>query len=83
MCNSFVSMTSTHAVTKETIPVTSDTQRLFVVTGGPGSGKTTLIDALAQADCARSIEAGRGVIQDQVAIGGPALPGAARRRSPN
>jgi predicted ATPase len=61
-------------VTKETIPVTSDTQRLFVVTGGPGSGKTTLIDALAQAGCARSIEAGRGVIQDQVAIGGPALP---------
>ena len=54
--------------------MTSDTQRLFVVTGGPGSGKTTLIDALAQAGCARSIEAGRGVIQDQVAIGGPALP---------
>jgi energy-coupling factor transporter ATP-binding protein EcfA2 len=54
--------------------VTSDTQRLFVVTGGPGSGKTTLIDALAQAGCARSIEAGRGVIQDQVAIAGPALP---------
>jgi predicted ATPase len=61
-------------VTKETIPVTSDTQRLFVVTGGPGSGKTTLIDALAQVGCARSIEAGRGVIQDQVAVGGPALP---------
>jgi len=61
-------------VTKETIPVTSDTQRLFVVTGGPGAGKTTLIDALAQAGCARSIEAGRGVIQDQVAIDGPALP---------
>jgi predicted ATPase len=54
--------------------VTSDTQRLFVVTGGPGSGKTTLIDALAQAGCARSIEAGRGVIQDQMAIGGSALP---------
>ena len=54
--------------------MTSDTQRLFVVTGGPGSGKTTLIDALAQAGCARSIEAGRGVIQDQMAIGGPALP---------
>jgi predicted ATPase len=54
--------------------VISNTQRLFVVTGGPGSGKTTLIDALAQAGCARSIEAGRGVIQDQVAIGGPALP---------
>ena len=54
--------------------MTSDTHRLFVVTGGPGSGKTTLIDALAQAGCARSIEAGRGVIQDQVTIGGHALP---------
>ena len=54
--------------------MTSDTQRLFVVTGGPGSGKTTLIDALAQGGCARSIEAGRGVIQDQVTIGGHALP---------
>jgi len=39
----------------------------------PRSGKTTLIDALAQAGCARSIEAGRGVIQDQMAVGGPAL----------
>ena len=59
--------------------MTSDTQRLFVVTGGPGSGKTTLIDALAQGGCARSIEAGRGVIQDQVAIRGPALPWRVKR----
>lgn len=48
--------------------------RLFVVTGGPGSGKTTLIDALEQAGHARTIEAGRGVIQHQAAIDGPALP---------
>lgn len=47
---------------------------LFVITGGPGSGKTTLIEALERAGYARSFEAGRGVIQDQVAIGGPALP---------
>jgi predicted ATPase len=46
----------------------------FVVTGGPGSGKTTLIDALEHAGFARTVEAGRGVIQDQVAIDGPALP---------
>jgi predicted ATPase len=46
----------------------------FVVTGGPGSGKTTLIDALEQAGFARTVEAGRGVIEDQVAIGGHALP---------
>jgi predicted ATPase len=48
--------------------------RFIVVTGGPGSGKSTLIDALERAGYARSVEAGRGIIQDQVAIGGPALP---------
>jgi predicted ATPase len=51
-----------------------DTDRLFVVTGGPGSGKSTLVEALEGAGHARSIEAGRGVIQDQQAIGGRALP---------
>ena len=45
-----------------------------VVTGGPGSGKTTLIDALAEAGFARTVEAGRAIIQDQTAIDGPALP---------
>ena len=45
-----------------------------VITGGPGSGKTTLIDALAAAGFARTIEAGRAIIQDQTAIDGPALP---------
>ncbi len=48
--------------------------RLVVVTGGPGSGKSTLIDALERAGHARTMEAGRGVIRDQMAIGGPALP---------
>lgn len=46
----------------------------FVVTGGPSSGKSTLIDALERAGYARSIEAGRGIIQQQVLIGGRALP---------
>lgn len=50
------------------------TRPFVVVTGGPGSGKSTLIDALEQAGFARTEEAGRAVIQDQVAIGGPALP---------
>jgi predicted ATPase len=54
--------------------VKTDTDRFFVLTGGPGSGKTTLVEALSQAGHARTIEAGRGVIQDQMAIGGPALP---------
>ncbi|MEU8540595.1 AAA family ATPase [Streptomyces sp. NPDC048717] len=45
-----------------------------MITGGPGSGKSTLIDRLQAAGFARSYEAGRGVIQDQRAVGGPGLP---------
>jgi len=52
--------------------------RFFVLTGGPGSGKSTLAEALQNAGYVRSIEAGRAVIQDQVAIGGSALPWADR-----
>lgn len=48
--------------------------RFVVVTGGPGSGKSTLLTALAREGFATTTEAGRGVIQDQVAIGGTALP---------
>jgi predicted ATPase len=51
-----------------------DAQRLFVITGGPGSGKSSLIDALEREGFARSVEAGRAIIQDQVTIGGNALP---------
>lgn len=54
--------------------MTQYADRLFVVTGGPGSGKSTLIDALAAAGYPRTVEAGRGIIQDQAAIGGNALP---------
>ena len=50
-----------------------------VVTGGPGSGKSTLIDLLETRGYARSQEAGRGVIRDQVEIGGTALPWQDRR----
>ena len=46
----------------------------FVLTGGPGAGKTTLIEALRGAGFAGTEEAGRGVIRAQAAIGGPALP---------
>jgi predicted ATPase len=48
--------------------------RLFVITGGPGSGKSTLINALAEHAICTMPEAGRAIIQDQVAIGGEAVP---------
>ncbi|WEJ98910.1 MAG: AAA family ATPase [Candidatus Sphingomonas phytovorans] len=51
-----------------------DSDRLFVLTGGPGSGKTTLIEALAAAGVATSPEVGRAVIREQLATGGNALP---------
>jgi predicted ATPase len=53
--------------------VVVDAAHLFVITGGPGSGKTTLIDALERAGFARTIEAGRAIIQEQQAIDGLAL----------
>jgi len=46
--------------------------RFFVLTGGPGAGKTTLIEALRDAGFATTIEAGRAIIRDQLEIGGPA-----------
>ncbi|MBB3264834.1 putative ATPase [Azospirillum sp. OGB3] len=54
--------------------MSEDARRFVVVTGGPGSGKSTLIDALAREGYAHSVEAGRAIIQDQTAIGGPARP---------
>jgi predicted ATPase len=50
------------------------TPPLFVITGGPGSGKTTLIEALARQGFPVSGEAGRKVIREQQAINGRALP---------
>lgn len=46
----------------------------IVVTGGPGSGKTTLVEALAAAGYAIEPEAGRAVILEQRAAGGEGLP---------
>ena len=52
----------------------NSTDRFFVVTGGPGSGKSSLLDALHRQNYQSSVEAGRGIIQQQIAIGGRALP---------
>jgi len=54
------------------------TGHLFVITGGPGSGKSSLVEALADAGLPHMPEAGRAIIRDQVAIGGSALPWADR-----
>ena len=51
---------------------------MHVVTGGPGSGKTSLIDELRRRGISTMPEAGRAIIRDQVQIGGRALPWADR-----
>jgi predicted ATPase len=53
--------------------------RFHIVTGGPGSGKSALIQALRARGISTMPEAGRAIIQDQVAIGGDALPWSDRR----
>jgi predicted ATPase len=42
----------------------------IIITGGPGAGKTTLIDALEMLGHRRTVEAGRFIIQAQAEIGG-------------
>jgi predicted ATPase len=49
-------------------------ERFHVITGGPGSGKTSLLEALRSRGYNCSVEAGRGIIQAQVSIAGRALP---------
>jgi predicted ATPase len=54
--------------------VSTNSDRFHVITGGPGSGKTALIEALRSRGYDSTVEAGRAIIQDQVAIDGRALP---------
>ncbi|QEM82422.1 AAA family ATPase [Halomonas binhaiensis] len=53
-------------------------QHMFVITGAPGSGKSSLLEALAKQGIRYMPEAGRAIIQDQVVIKGSALPWADR-----
>ncbi|WP_417839578.1 AAA family ATPase [Tritonibacter scottomollicae] len=48
--------------------------RFFVVTGGPGAGKTSLIIELARCDFHTIPESGRAIIREEMASGGDALP---------
>lgn len=56
----------------------TNAEHMIVVTGGPGSGKSSLIDAMAQRGFRTMPEAGRAIIRDQIRIGGKALPWADR-----
>ena len=47
--------------------------RFTVLTGGPGSGKTSVIEELRRRGYAGTQEAGRAIIKDQQLIGGKAL----------
>ncbi|WP_394153429.1 AAA family ATPase [Loktanella salsilacus] len=50
----------------------------FVVTGGPGAGKTSLITELARRGFHTIPESGRAINCEEVASGGDALPWADR-----
>ncbi|MBM1816464.1 AAA family ATPase [Pseudosulfitobacter pseudonitzschiae] len=50
----------------------------FVVTGGPGAGKTSLITELARRGFHTIPESGRAIIREEMAHGGDALPWADR-----
>lgn len=52
--------------------------RFFVVTGGPGSGKTSLITELARRGFHTIPESGRVIIREEMQSGGDALPWADR-----
>ena len=54
--------------------------KLVVISGGPGAGKTALIEELRRRGYSCSSEVARQIIQEQMSAGGDALPWADRER---
>ncbi|MDH6308694.1 putative ATPase [Dysgonomonas sp. PFB1-18] len=52
----------------------------YIITGGPGVGKTTLLDELARRGYHYVPEVARDIIRQQIATGGDALPWADARK---
>ncbi|MBD1426207.1 AAA family ATPase [Sphingobacterium arenae] len=50
------------------------TNNFYIITGGPGVGKTTLINELRRIGCITVEEEARRVIKDQLTIGGDGIP---------
>src|SRR3546814_13674461 len=69
---------SARSTRKRKVRAMADRPDFHVITGGPGSGQSTLIEALAVEGFDHMPDAGRAIIRDQVAIGGAALPWADR-----
>lgn len=49
-------------------------ESIYIITGGPGTGKTTLINALRDKKFICIDEAARQTIEDQMALGGDGIP---------
>ena len=71
----FPSITTMPASVSSNFPFNSNPmKKLFVITGGPGAGKTAILGALHQQGYHIVPEAGRSIIRQQVEISGDALP---------
>src|SRR3546814_13257140 len=69
---------SARSTRKRKVRAMADRPDFHVITGGPGSGKSTLIAALAVEGFDHMLDAGRGITREQVAVGGAAPPWADR-----
>lgn len=51
-----------------------DISKLYIITGGPGAGKTTVLDELNKYGLTAVPEEGRRIIKEQIESGGEGLP---------